>query len=78
MVVSQLAFGPNCPRCRIAPEIFSEEKIVNVDEVNQRRCSEESGQRLENVYCMHLILASGKLVLKNQLFICFFSSYCFD
>ena len=31
------------------PKFFIEEKIVNVAEVNQRHCLEESGQWLENV-----------------------------
>ena len=44
------------------PEIFSEEKIVNVRQMN---CSDESGQCLENVYSTHLVLASGKLVLQK-------------
>ena len=32
------------------PEIFSEENIADVDEVNQQRCLEESGQWLEYAY----------------------------
>ena len=31
------------------PKFFSEEKIVDVAEVNQQRCLDESGQWLENV-----------------------------
>ena len=42
-------------------EIFSEEKIVNVFEVNLQHCLEESGQWLENV-----VRASGKLVLQKS------------
>ena len=38
-----LALNPSIPK------LLSEEKIVNVAEVNQQRCFEESGQRLENV-----------------------------
>ena len=39
------------------PVIFSEEKIVNIVEVNQQCCLEESGQWLENVYRTRLVLA---------------------
>ena len=45
---------------------FTEENIVDVAEVNQRCCLEESGQWLENVECTHLILASAKLVLQKR------------
>ena len=38
-------------------------KIVDVAEVNQWCCLEESGQWLENVDQTHLVVASGKLVL---------------
>ena len=31
------------------PEFFSEEKMVDVADINQRHCLEESGQWLENV-----------------------------
>ena len=41
------------------PEFFSEKKIVNVTEVNQKRCLEEIGQCLENVEPAHVVLASG-------------------
>ena len=41
------------------PKKISEEKIVDVAEVNQRRWLEESGQWLENVDQTHLVLASG-------------------
>ena len=37
-----------------------------LDQVNQRRCLEESGQRLENVDRTHLVLARGKLVLQKN------------
>ena len=39
--------------------------IVDVVEVNQRGCLEESEQWSENVDQTHLVLASGKLVLKQ-------------
>ena len=45
--------------------IFLRGKIINVSEVNQWRCLEESGQWLENVDRTHLVLASGKPVLNN-------------
>ena len=45
------------------PEVFSNKRIVNVAEVNQWRCLEESGQWLENVAQTYLVLASGKLFL---------------
>ena len=48
------------------PEIFSVEKIVDVAEVNQWCCLEESEQWLENVDRAHLVLASGKLVLQKD------------
>ena len=47
------------------PNKFSEEKIVNVAEVNQLHCLEESGQRLENVDQTHLVLAGGKMYCKK-------------
>ena len=40
--------------------------LMLLDRVNQRRCLEESGQRLENVDRTHLVLASGKLVLQKN------------
>ena len=48
------------------PKIFSEEKIVDVAEVNQRHCLEESGHWLEKVDQTHLEVASGKLVLQKK------------
>ena len=42
-------------------------QTVNVAEVNQRRCWDESGQWLENVDQTNLALASGKLVLQKNL-----------
>ena len=47
------------------PEIFSEEKIVNVAEVNLRGSLEENGPWIENVDQTNLVLASGKLVLQK-------------
>ena len=44
------------------------EKIVDVAEVNQQRCLEESGQWLKNVDRTHLLLASGKLVVQKKFF----------
>ena len=43
-----------------------EHKIVNVVEVNQRLCLEESGQWLENIDQTHLVLAGGKLVQQKK------------
>ena len=37
-----------------------------VDETNQGRWLEESGQRFENVDQIHLVLASSKLVLQKE------------
>ena len=37
------------------PEIFSEEKIVEVVEVNQQHCCKESGLWFENVAQTHLV-----------------------
>ena len=62
-MVRLLASRPSCPRVDFGvPQNFTEENIVNVAEVNQQRCIEESGQRLENVGQTHLVLASGMLV----------------
>ena len=33
----------------IIPEKFSEEKVIDVNKVNQQRCIDESGQWLESV-----------------------------
>ena len=55
------------PQARIpAFPKFIRRKIINVAEVNQRRCLEESGQWLENVDPTHLVLASGKPVLQKK------------
>ena len=47
------------------PKICSEGKIVDVAEVNQWRCSEESGHWPKNVDQTHLVLVSGKLALQK-------------
>ena len=44
-------------------ELVSKGKIIDVAEVNQRCCLEESEKMLENVNPTHLGLASGKLVV---------------
>ena len=49
------------------PEFFSEEKIIDTAEVIQRRWLEEREQWLENVDRIHLVLASGKLVLQKTI-----------
>ena len=41
--------------------------IVDVPEVNQWHCLEESGQWLENVNRTHLVVGSGKLVQHKKL-----------
>ena len=55
------------PRVRfpLPPNFFIWKKIVDVAEINQRHCLEESGQWLENVDQTRLVLASGKLVLQK-------------
>ena len=62
-IVSILASVPSCPR--FDTTVF-EHKIVNVVEVNQRLCLEESGQWLENIDQTHLVLAGGKLVQQKK------------
>ena len=42
-------------------------RIVDVAQVNQGRCLEESVQWLENVERTHLVLDSGKLVLQKMI-----------
>ena len=49
------------------PETCSDEKIVDVAEVNQWHCLEECEQRLETVAQTHLVLASGTLVLQTSI-----------
>ena len=48
------------------PKIFLEEKIINVDEVNQRRWLEERGQWLENVNQTFFEMASSKPLLPKR------------
>ena len=56
---------PNSTLSRV-PNIFTEETIVDVAEVYQRRCLEESGQWFEeNFDQTHVVLASDKLVLQK-------------
>ena len=45
---------------------MSEKQIVNVNDVNQWPCLQESGQWHENVYLTRQVLASGNLVLVLQ------------
>ena len=59
-VPAALSSIPNIPKKFIG-------KYVDVAEVNQRGCLEESGQWLENVDGTHLALACGKLVLQKYL-----------
>ena len=49
------------------PQKNSEEKIIDVDEVNQHRWLKESGLWLENVDRNHLVLASGKPLLQKSI-----------
>ena len=55
------ASGPNCPLKNIA-----EENIIDVAEVYQLSWLEKSGQWLENIDRIHLVLASGKPVLQKS------------
>ena len=60
-MVSIPCFQTQLPRFKSKhAEIFFEEKFVDVAEVNEWRCFEESEQWLENVDRTHLVLASGK------------------
>ena len=43
---------------------FLEVKLSMSLKVIQQRCFEESGQKLDNVVRTHLVVASGKIVLK--------------
>ena len=64
------ASWPSWPQFEsLLPKLFSEEKIIDVAEFNQRRWLEESGRQLENVDRPHLVLASGKPVPQKM---CFF------
>ena len=65
---SILASRPAAP-CLIPnfPQKKFSGKIVDVVEVNRWCWLDENGQRLENVYRTHLVLASGKSVLQFKL-----------
>ena len=67
-MVSILTSGPSCPGFNVTafPIFFQKFFFVNVAEVNQWRCLEESGQLLENVDQTHLVLSSGRLVLQKE------------
>ena len=55
--------APSCPGLESEhPQIFPDEKMVDVAEGYQWWCLEESRQWLENVTQPNLVLASGKLV----------------
>ena len=60
------------------PQTISDEKLVDVAEVVQLHCLEESGQWLENVDQMHVVLASGKLPkkIKLRIFWAYFYPHC--
>ena len=68
-ITQWLAYVPKDPAASgsipSVPEKISEEKIIDVAEVNQRPSKEESTQWLENVDRIHLVLTSGKLVLQK-------------
>ena len=63
-IVGIIASGPSCPGfdSQHSQKKFKV-KIVNVSEFNQQCSLVERGQWLENVKQIHLVLASGKLVL---------------
>ena len=65
-MVSVLAYGPSCPGVTVFTKKNSKEKIVDVAGINHLCCLEKSGRWLENVDPTHLVLASGKLVLKKH------------
>ena len=46
---------------------FFEEKIINVAEVNSQHWLEESGQWLDFVDRTHLVLASGRPVVRKKI-----------
>ena len=65
-MVGILASGPSCPGFDSKhSQKKLREKIVDVAEVYQLCCLEESGQWLQNVDQSHLVLAGGKLVLQK-------------
>ena len=61
MLLDPVAWGsiPSIPKKNLG------KKIVDVAEVYQRGCLEESGHCLENVDQTHLVQTSGKLVLQK-------------
>ena len=62
-----LASGPSCPRFDAQhSQKISEEKVVDVAEVNQLHCLEQSDQWLENGDRTNLVLDCGKLVLQKN------------
>ena len=63
---STLASHPAAPGSDLGIPIFLGKLILMLlDQVNQWRCLEESGKRLENVDRTHLVLARGKLVIQK-------------
>ena len=64
-MVSKLASRQSCPgfESQLSGHFFRG-KIVDVADVNQRRCLEESGWCLEHADQTHLVLASDKLLLQ--------------
>ena len=68
-IVSILASRPSSPGYDSQrSQTMFKEKIVDVAEVKQWPCLEESGQWLENVHHTHLVLASSKQVLQKRIF----------
>ena len=66
-MVSIVDFGPSCRGFDFQRyQNFFRRKIVDVAEATQRPCLEESGQWLENVDQMHLVLASGDLFCSSN------------
>ena len=65
-MLSILASRSSCPRFDYHhSQFFFRGKIVNVAEVNQERCLEESGQWFKNADQTLLVLAFAKLVLQK-------------
>ena len=65
-MVSILASVPSCTGFDSSvPKKISEEKIIDVAEINQWRWLEANGLWLENVDRTHLVPASGKPVLQK-------------
>ena len=65
---SMRASGCSCPGfdSQHSPQKIPVEKIVAVAEVNQQRCWEKIGQRLENADQTNLEKANSKLVLRKE------------